>query len=279
MKKLLFVLLSGVLLISCEKERGEITSVELYYKGRTVLHSTFHVPLKFYSKDGLVLDMLLWSLDSTLENGRYTICPDKPSDSWGDKGHINKTFSRDACFWRGELIKDGYIDVQRDGDTYSFDINLTDAKGENHVAQYSGKVANKRSSEITPYLGFFDSLCLEKTSEVNQEHQSVDVYYMSLTTGDGQNVYYRQLWFYFTPKSLGSPEGYYNVESDNIDLEGTYVYRDVLTTQIIPIVSGTFKITRTNSYPPYRVDIDVMTKDGERIKGDYINGVYAEIEF
>ncbi len=161
MKKLLFVLLAGTLLVSCEKEQ-EITSVELYYKGRTVLHSTFHVPLKFYSDGELVLDMLLWSLDSTLESGRYTIGLDKPSNGWGDKGCINKTFSRDACYWNGVLIKDGYVDVQRDNDKYTFDINLIDEKGEKHIANYSGKVANKRSSEITENLGFFLSLNFSK---------------------------------------------------------------------------------------------------------------------
>lgn len=267
MKNLLFVLFTGVLLISCEKEPKATTidSVELYYRGRTALHSTFHVPLKFYSEGELVLDMLLWSLDSTLESGRYTICPDKISDGWGYKGNVNKTFSRDVCRWRGELIVDGYVDVENNGDTYSFDINLTGAKGKKHQAQYSGEVISKRSSEITKYLGFFHSLSLEKSNSFNRDH-----YQMSLVTGDLLGVYHRQLWFFFVPESMVSPEGSYNVENNYVF--NAYVYRGDSDFTTVPIIDGIFTITSTNSHPPYRVDIDVMTEDGERIRGSYING-------
>ncbi len=272
MKKTLFVLFAGVLLLSCEKEPKitTIDSVELYYRGRTPLHSTFNVPLKFYSKGELVLDMLLWSLDSTLESGRYTICPDKPSNGWGDKGYVSKTFSRNACYWRGELIVDGYVDVQNNGNTYSFDISITDAKGKNHQAQYSGEVINKRSSQITPYLGFFFDLALEK-SKRNQEGEYVDVFEMFLTTGDGLDVYYRQLYFVFIPESSASPEGDYNVENSHM-LRACVYMGHMPTAPALDVVSGAFSITRTGTYPPYRVDIDVFTEEGERIKGSYING-------
>ncbi len=275
MRKIYFILFAGVLLISCEKEPKitTIDSVELYYRGRTVLHSTFHVPLKFYSEGELVLDMLLWSLDSTLESGRYTICPDEMSGGWYEKGYVNKTFSRDACRWRGELIKDGYVDVLHDGDTYTFDINLIDAKGKNHTVQYSGNVINKQSPQITDYLVFFYELILDKTKALNQENEEVDVFDMFLTTGDWLEVYYRQLFIVFIPESLESPEENYNVENSNV--LHAYVNKELVPKDpIISITSGTFSITPTNSNPPYRVDVDVMTEDGEHIRGSYINGQF-----
>lgn len=275
MRKLIFILLAGLLLASCEKEPKATTidSVELYYRGRTVLHSTFHVPLKFYSEGELVLNMLLWSLDSTLESGRYTICPDEMSGGWYEKGNVNKTFSRDACRWRGELIKDGYVDVLHDGDTYTFDINLIDAKGKNHTAQYSGNVINKQSPQITEYLGFFYELILDKTKARNQENKEVDVFDMFLTTGDWLDVYYRQLFIVIIPESLKSPEGRYNVGNSNI-LRACCYTGNLPTCPKFDITSGTFSITPTNTHPPYRVDLDVMTKNGEHIKGSYINGQF-----
>ncbi len=124
---------------------------------------------------------------------------------------------------------------------------------------------------------FFYHLTLAKGE---QKNSGANTYYMCLATGDMQDVYYRQLWFDFVSASMGNPEGYYNVESNGVDLEGTYVYRTTDTDISVPIVSGTFKITPTNSYPPYRVDVDVITDDGERIKGSYINGEeYDEFEY
>lgn len=272
MKNLLFILFAGILLVSCEKEQ-EITSVELYYKGRTVLHSTFHVSLKFFSEGELVLDMLLWSLDSTLESGRYTICPDKVSGAWKTKGNVNKTFSRDACFWRGELIKDGYVDVLHDGDTYTFDINLIDAKGENHQVQYSGKVVSKRSPQITENLGFFHTLHLEKSTD--QTNGNMDAYKMFLITGDLLDVYYRQLFIVFVPESATGIEGHYSIGESNVPR--TRIYRSAIPgPEGIPFKSGTFSITRTDTYPTYRVDIDATTEDGERIRGSYINGEFYD---
>lgn len=73
----------------------------------------------------------------------------------------------------------------------------------------------------------------------------------------------------FVPASMESPVGDYNIEADNI--VNAYVIRDMML-DIVPIVSGTFSIVPTYTYPPYSVHVNLMTDDGERIEGSYTKG-------
>ena len=274
-KNILLCIVIGICFISCKKEEQTIDSVELYYKGRTVIHSTFNVPLKFYANGKLVLEMLLWSLDSTLESGRYTLCPDKPSGGWSEKGNINKTFSREHCFWNGRLIKDGYIDVNKYGNKYTFHINLIDVKGKQLITEYSGNIANKTSSTITPYLGFFNSFSLEKTKKF-VDGKATDVFIVSARTGDWLSVYYREIHIFFRTESMTFPEGYHSIK--DTETYPAYLYREQFCGQQANIVSGSFSITPTSSYPPYRLDMDITTEDGEHILGNYINGELYSVD-
>ncbi len=285
MKKITLIAIAILSLVACEKEnnRDKTVSIELYYYGRSILYYTFEIPVKIYEGDKKVLDLVLWSMDSTLEEGKYTICPKGETGSWPSMREcVTNTYSYTKSYLYGSLITDGEIEVSKSGDIYSFVVNLKNAKGKRVSKTYKAEIKNRECSKLSPHKGFFSNLALHKASEYNYNEGKTKMF---LISGDFLKIYGRQIVFVFYHTDTVDPTGRYTIGDSNIQY--AYFYKDANadSDKMTQISSGWFEIKRrdkvikpstgVNTYINYTVEIDIISEDGERIKGRYINGDYS----
>ncbi len=285
MKKIILIIIATLSLFSCEKDtnQDDSVSIELYYYGRSILYYTFEIPVKIYEGDKVVLDLVLWSMDSTLAEGKYTICPQGSTGSWPSmKECVTNTYSYTRSYLEGSLVTGGDIEVSKSGDMYSFAVNLKNEEGKNLSKTYTAKVTNKISSKQSPHQGFFSDLDLTQLPEKNHMKANTT---MCLIAGDYLNVYGRQIWFAFCHTDKEDPTGRYTIGESNVKRAYHFMGGANPTDTYIQIVSGWFEVKRRDKlikpstglhrYIKFTVDVDVMTEAGEHLKGSYINGDYS----
>jgi len=289
--KIYLILLMFVCLYSCKEQKfeEEFDSVVIYDYGNSQLGVTYDVPVKFFFNGKEIATFHLYSFSPNLESGIY-ICSDETAAAYQVafspefKG-VNKTFFKGDCKWENNIITGGSVTVDKQGDNYTFIVDVVDNTGKQHYGKYSGKVQKEDWYVKSEIGGIFCSVGF-----VEGYFQPIDINYigvrMQMDAGDIYNRLSVSLGFllhiedsditrvyHINPNPTGNPnnatDGVYSnfciyknypAEGDNSGAFG------------INLTSGTITISRVNEKWQYRIDVDVIAENGYQIKGCFNGG-------
>jgi len=291
MKKVFYFLFATLFLVSCrEPEPKEDYNVILYYYGRSNLGMTYEVPIRFHSDGKEIAFFVLYSLSPDLENGVYnyndSIYPS--CQSFPDFAFIDKTFYKGVCKWKNNIITGGTVTVDRQGDNYTFIIDVTDYKGENHKATFTGKVKKENYHQQSKINGIFAAADIfndkNHWSHVLPADYSGGVTWLNIHYGyvlywNKVNIMYLHPnpndftgVYYINPNANGiyNPDSYIiqNLYEKGFGSENTY-----------QLVSGTITVTRVDKPWSFKIDVDVVASDGNLIQGTFGDGEVIQDSF
>jgi len=287
MNKYIYFLALSVLFFSCEEEefRGEFDSVTLYYYGRSHSGLTYEVPLKFYSNGKETAFFVLYSLSPNLENGTYNYndllhfnC-----QTFRDFAFTNNTFYKNVCKWNNNVIIDGTVTVEKSNDNYTFLIDVTYIKGENHKGTFKGKVKKENYHKQSNVNGVFASASIDNC--VNDrvfglpEDYSGGLTWLTVSSGDillGMTVNIiclRPSPNDFTGVYEVNPNANGRYSPDGSAIQNGYDKKGTLGVQNeYKLISGTFIVTRVDKPWRFKIDVDVVAENGDIIQGSFDGG-------
>jgi len=289
LKKINIIVLISIILISCtHKETFNYTfdKVVIYDYGRSFIGLTYEIPIKFYFKDKEISSFYLFSFDKYLESGvyNYTDSIVGTHHAFPKSRYSNKTFFKDKCKWWDNYITSGTVTVDRQNDNYTFIIDVLDVNGEQHYGKFSGKVEKKDWHTKSEIGGIFCSVGFWEGYIQPTDENYVGTM-MQLDAGDIYNYLHVNLGFLLHKNS--DITGIYHINPNangyiQSAVDGVYSnfckYRDYPVEEDSKygveswLESGTITIKRVNEKWQYRIDVDVIAKNGYKIKGCFNGG-------
>ena len=286
MKKLILLILI-ICCVSCERKvfYDTFDKVVIYDYGRSPIGLTFDVPVKFFFNKKEIATFHLYSIFPDLENGVYKYNETAVNSIVFTETSTtsDKTFFKGRCKWGDNIITDGTVTVDKQGDNYTFIVEITDNTGTLHYGKFSGKV-KKEDWHTKSNVNLFvtGTLTNEKGSMGAPVGTPSDfsggISLLFLDAGDVNKQIYVSLEF--SHNNENDPTGTYNI---NPNANGFFypdinVYQNTLVINCrLPsyqLTSGTITITRVNKPTKFRIDVDVITENGWVIKGCYDGGKY-----
>lgn len=267
-----FLILS---LFSCKENEKEkefdsiFDKVIVYDYGRSIIGITYDIPLKFFFGGNEIASFRLYSMDKNLANGVYKYSDVKvidyiPFNNYGSCS--DKTFFKDKCKWGNNIITGGSVTVDKQEDKYTFIIDVTDNKGEQHYGKFSGKIKKEDWYEKSKTGGLFDiGLIWDSALQPNDGTYAFALQYNS---GDANNEI--QINARLITNNPTDATGIYQFENDGHCIYTNYPYEGSTAkmSQFIKF-TGTIIVTRVNEPWKYKVDIDVVSEKGVAIKGSF----------
>ena len=278
-----------VLFVSCEqKEFGsKFDKAVIYEYGYSYMGLTYEIPVKFYFNNKEIASFYLFSFDKYLESGVYNYT-DVVVGTWHafpESCYSNKTFFKGRCKWGDNIVTGGTIIVERRGEEHIITVDVVDNTGEQHYAVFSGKVHKENWHTKSEIGGIFCSAVFWEGWEQPADENYKGVI-MQMDAGDIYNNLRVSLGFLLNKNSditgtyhiNPNAKGYISSAVDgvyqntcgykNYPVEGHTLQYSVDT----GLVSGTIIISRVNEQWRYRIDVDVVAKNGFEIKGCFNGG-------
>ena len=272
---------------SCKPQFDEMfDEVIIYNYGYSQVGLTYNVPVKFFFNNKEIATFHLYSFSPDLESGVYNyydkfVVVEQPFVEF--KG-VNKTFFKGDCKWGDNIITDGSVTVEKQGDNYTFIVDVTDNKGERHYGKFSGNV-KKENWHTKSTLGLFSSLILKDASDVVQiEGYKITTMYVDAGYSNRDGWAALSVGVYvIRPENKNVFEGVYHI-GEGI-LQGWCSYKGYPVddgspygVQLMGLETGTITITKVNQHWRYRIDVDVVARNGYNIKGSF-TGNYIHFSF
>jgi len=260
--------------------------VIIYNYGYSQVGLTYNVPVKFFFNNKEIATFHLYSFSPDLESGVYNyydkfVVVEQPFVEF--KG-VNKTFFKGDCKWGDNIITDGSVTVEKQGDNYTFIVDVTDNKGERHYGKFSGNV-KKENWHTKSTLGLFSSLILKDASDVVQiEGYKITTMYVDAGYSNRDGWAALSVGVYvIRPENENVFEGVYHIGEGILQgwyISNNYPVNDGSPFSAIskPLRSGTITITKVNKQWRYKVDVDVVDENGYEIKGSF-TGNYMHFSF
>ena len=282
--KFYLIIVIFVCLYSCKSQIFDETfgSVIIYYYGHSGAGVTYDVPVKFFFNKKEIATFHLYSRSLDLESGVYNYSNELVGTqlSFIEVIGENKTFFKGDCKWGDNVITSGTVTVDRQGDKYTFIVDVTDNKGEHHYGKFSGKV-KKEDWYTKSTLGLFNGTTIwESEIQVGDDYKAtaiqLDAGYYAYTGAITLSVGFRII----RPKNDKVFEGVYRIGESNMDGEWCSYknYPEGKTHSIIELTTGTITITKVNEPWRYKIDVDAVAKNGYEIKGSF-TGNYMHFSF
>jgi len=272
---------------SCKPQFDEMfDEVIIYNYGYSQVGLTYNVPVKFFFNNKEIATFHLYSFSPDLESGVYNyydkfVVVEQPFVEF--KG-VNKTFFKGDCKWGDNIITDGSVTVEKQGDNYTFIVDVTDNKGERHYGKFSGNV-KKENWHTKSTLGLFSSLILKDASDVVQiEGYKITTMYVDAGYSNRDGWAALSVGVYvIRPENENVFEGVYHIGEGILQgwyISNNYPVNDGSPFSAIskPLRSGTITITKVNKQWRYKVDVDVVDENGYEIKGSF-TGNYMHFSF
>jgi len=286
MNKYIYVFILLFLLLSCQKEnfKGEFDNVTLYYYGRSHSSTTYEIPLKFYNNGKEIAFFVLYSLSPDLENGVYNFNDSlhRNCQAFQHFAFVDKTFYKGVCKWEGNEITNGMVTVNKQGENYTFIIDIIDYKGENHKGTFKGKVKKENYHQQSKVNGLFAAAYIDNHTQWTlgvPEDYSGGITWLSVFSGDRLNgkavniIYSHSNPNDFTGVYYVNPNANGKYNSDGLAIQNAYDKHGVQSIQNkYKLVSGTFKVTQVNKPWQFKIDIDVVAENGDIIQGSFDGG-------
>ncbi|MDR0829632.1 MAG: hypothetical protein LBN95_05935 [Prevotellaceae bacterium] len=285
MKKIIFYITFLLICISCKNnDNSEIT---LYYYGRSPIGTTFEVPVRFYENGKEKAFFVFYSSDQNLESGVYeyndTVYP--PSFYWGiGFCYANKTFYKEVSKWESNYITGGNVNITRNGEQYTFLIDVTDNKGEKHIEKFEGKAKKESYHQQSIVKGEFSTADIENcmvethfTSRLPADY-SGGMTWLYLESGDVLNG--KRINIIFLHSNANDFTGTYSVDANanGSYREGKDMIQNIVElypkrSQYDPkLISGTFTISKVDKPWHFKIDVDVVDDLGDIIQGSFDGG-------
>jgi len=280
------IILTSVCLFSCKPQRfNEIfDSVIIYDYGRSPIGTTYDVPVKFFFNNKEIATFHLYSFYSDLESGVYNYNDVKRSTNgiaFEKFGCSNKTFFKGECKWGDNIITGGTVTVDKQGDKYTFIVDVVDNKGEQHYGKFNGKV-KKEDWYKKSQTGLFAAVTIgESLTQV----EGYKITVVQLDAGDTKNNLTVSISI-IKPENnngiTGVHQVYYNAHIAYAIDNGLEVCNNWCSYKNYPVEdnlpygvnfmelnTGTITVMRVNKPWKYEIDVDVVAANGYEIKGSY----------
>jgi len=272
--KFYLIILIFTSLYSCKLQFDEMfDSVVIYNYGHSDVGVTYNVPVKFFFKKKEIATFHLYSFYSDLESGVYnysdiTVPAFQMVFAPQFKGE-NKTFFKGDCKWGDNIITEGSVTVEKQGENYTFIVDVIDNTGEHHYGKFSGK-AKKEDWHTKSAHGLFNNVTIGEAFLHLDGYKvtavQLDAGYKSVTLSVGVQIAKPENDNVFTGVYYFNESGWCSYTNYPEPTSGSW------GVQFMPLSTGTITITRVDEPWRYRIDVDVVAKNGYKITGSFTKG-------
>jgi len=285
MKKPFYFLFALFVFVSCNKPYNDntFTDVTLYYYGYSGMGYTYEVPVRFFINKKVEAFFILYSIDKDLKEGVYNyndvFVPNLGMWDYGNIVFTNFTFFKGKCKWKDNIITDGFVTVERNGNNYTFIIDVTDNTGAIHTGKYQGKV-KKENFEIQSKIGGVFALASVENRIGDPWAGPVGLpssysggnTWVQVEAGEKNDGYMVNMLYLHPDKNDPTGTYYVNPNANGYYREGEIVYQNLCSynisqTNTRQLLSGSITITRVDKPWKFRIDVNVTDEDGGHIQG------------